>query len=126
MPDLQSGARILRGNVMMKISARRVDKATIFDLSGDVDMANSPELRKALLHEIRDARASRVIVNLSGVKYMDSSGVASLVEALKASRDIGSSLILFGLSASTREVLQLSRLLKVFEVRDNEEQALTS
>jgi len=111
---------------MIKISARRVDKATIFDVSGDIDMSNSPELRKALLHEIRDARASRVIVNLSGVKYMDSSGVASLVEALKASRDVGSSLVLFGLSASTREVLQLSRLLKVFEVRDNEEQALTS
>jgi anti-sigma B factor antagonist len=111
---------------MMKISARRVDKATIFDISGDIDMSNSPELRKALLHEIRDVRASRVIVNLSGVKYMDSSGVASLVEALKASRDVGSSLVLFGLSASAREVLQLSRLLKVFEVRDNEEQALTS
>jgi anti-sigma B factor antagonist len=111
---------------MMKISARRVDKATIFDISGDVDMSNSPELRKALLHEIRDVRASRVIVNLSGVKYMDSSGVASLVEALKASRDVGSNLVLFGLSASTREVLQLSRLLKVFEVRDNEEQALAS
>jgi anti-sigma B factor antagonist len=110
----------------MKISARRVDKATIFDISGDVDMSNSPELRKALLHEIRDLRASRVIVNLSGVKYMDSSGVASLVEALKASRDTSSTLVLFGLSASTREVLQLSRLLKVFEVRDNEEQALTS
>src|ERR1700726_4792503 len=126
MPDLQSSARILRGNVMMKISARRVDKAPIFDISGDIDMSNSPELRKALLHEIRDARASRVVVNLSGVKYVDSSGVASLVEALKASRDVGSSLVLFGLSASTREVLQLSRLLKVFEVRDNEEQALAS
>jgi anti-sigma B factor antagonist len=126
MPDLQSSARILRGNVMMKISARRVDQATIFDLSGDVDMSNSPELRKALLHEIRDVRASRVIVNLTGVKYMDSSGVASLVEALKASREVGSSLVLFGLSTSTREVLQLSRLLKVFEVRDNEEQALAS
>jgi anti-sigma B factor antagonist len=110
----------------MKISTRRVDKATIFDISGDIDMSNSPELRRALLHEIRDARASRVVLNLSGVEYVDSSGVASLVEGLKASRDMGSSLVLFGLSDSTREVLQLSRLLKVFEVRDNEEQALTS
>jgi anti-sigma B factor antagonist len=110
----------------MKISARRVDKATIFDVSGDIDMANSPELRKAILHEIRDARTSRVVLNLSGMKYIDSSGVASLVEGLKASRDMGSRFVLFGLSASAREVLQLSRLLKVFEVRDNEEQALTS
>ena len=110
----------------MKISARRVDKATIFDITGNIDMSNSPELRKALLHEIRDARASRVVLNLSEVKYIDSSGVASLVEGLKASRDMGSHFVLFGLSTPTREVLQLSRLLKVFDVRDNEEQALTS
>ncbi len=89
-------------------------------------MSNSPELRKALLHEIRDTRASRVVLNLSATKYIDSSGVASLVEGLKASRDMGSRFVLFGLSTSAREVLQLSRLLKIFEVRDNEEQALTS
>jgi len=110
----------------VKISVRRVDKATILDLTGDIDMSNSPELRKALLHEIRDSRAPRVVLNLSGVKYIDSSGVASLVEGLKASRDMGSSLVLFGLSNSAREVLQLSRLLKIFEIRDNEEQALAS
>jgi anti-anti-sigma regulatory factor len=48
-----------------------------------------------------------------------------LIEGLKASRDLGSRFILFGLSGSVREVLQLSRLLKIFEVYDNEEQALT-
>src|ERR1700731_4299741 len=105
----------------MKISARRVDQATIFDVSGDIDMANSPELRKAILHEIRDARTSRVVLNLSGMKYIDSSGVASLVEGLKASRDMGSRFVLFGLSPSVREVFQLSRLNTVFEVYDNEE-----
>jgi anti-anti-sigma regulatory factor len=52
--------------------------------------------------------------------------VASLVEALKASRDVGSRLILIGLSASAREVLQLSRLLKIFEIYDNEEEALAA
>jgi len=60
------------------------------------------------------------------MKYIDSSGVASLVEGLKASRDLGSRFVLFGLSPSAREVLQLSRLLKVFDVCDNEEQALAS
>jgi anti-sigma B factor antagonist len=57
---------------------------------------------------------------------MDSSGVASLVEGLKASRDLGSRFILVGLSTSAREVLQLSRLLKVFEIYDSEEQAMGS
>ena len=108
----------------MQISARRHDKVTIFDLTGDIDFANSRELRQSVLHEIRENRPLRVVVNLSKVRYIDSSGVASLVEGLKASRDLGSHFILFGLSTSAREVLQLSRLIKVFEVCDSEEQAL--
>jgi anti-anti-sigma regulatory factor len=52
--------------------------------------------------------------------------VASLVEGLKACRDLGLRFILFGLSPSAREVLQLSRLIKIFEVYDNEDQALAS
>ena len=110
----------------MQISVRRVDTATIFDVTGDIDLANSPEIRKALLHEVRVIRTARVLMNLSAVRYIDSSGVASLVEGLKASRDLGSRFILFGVSGAAREVLQLSRLLKVFEVYDNEETALSS
>jgi anti-sigma B factor antagonist len=110
----------------MQISARRNDKTTIFDLQGDIDFANSPEVRQSLLHEIRESRVPRVVVNLSGVHYIDSSGVASLVEGLKASRDLGSRFILFGLSTAAREVLQLSRLLKVFEIYDSEEEALAA
>ena len=110
----------------MQISARRHDKTTIFDLSGDIDFANSPEVRQSMLREIQESRASRVVVNLSQVRYIDSSGVASLVEGLKASRDLGSRFLLFGLSTSAREVLQLSRLIKVFEVYDSEEQAMAS
>jgi anti-sigma B factor antagonist len=110
----------------VKISSRRLDKTTIFDVSGDIDFANSPELRQSVLREIREAHTPRVVINLSKVHYIDSSGVASLVEGLKASRDLGSRFILIGLSTSAREVLQLSRLLKVFEIYENEEQALAS
>jgi anti-sigma B factor antagonist len=108
------------------ISTRRYDKTTIFDLSGDIDFANSPKVRDSVLREIRDSHAPRVAVNLSQVHYIDSSGVASLIEGLKASRDLGSRFILFGLSRPAREVLQLSRLIKVFEIYDSEEQVMTS
>src|SRR5580704_7420984 len=114
------------GEDTVQISTRRNDKATIFDLSGDIDFANSRLVRDSVLREIRESRRPRVLVNLSQVGYMDSSGAASLVEGLKASRDLGSRFILVGLRTSTRDVLQLSRLLKVFEVYDNEEQAMTS
>lgn len=108
----------------MKIAARNLDKMTIFDVSGDIDLANSPELRKALLRELRELHTPRVILNLKAVRYIDSSGVASLVEGLKASRDVGARFILFGLNTTVREVLQLSKLVKIFEIHETEEQAV--
>jgi anti-sigma B factor antagonist len=114
-----------RGGLLL-ISARRQDKTTIFDLSGDIDFVNSPKVRESVLREIRERHTPRVMMNLSLVRYIDSSGVASLVEGLKASRDLGSRFILIGLSTSAREVLQLSRLIKVFEIYDSEEQAMAS
>jgi anti-sigma B factor antagonist len=110
----------------MQISIRRVDNTAIVDVSGDIDLASSPEVRKALLHEVRDNRSPRVVLNLIEVRYIDSSGVASLVEGLKASRDVGSRFILVGLSGPAREVLQLSRLVKVFEIYDTEGEALAA
>ena len=108
----------------MQIAARHLDKLTIFDISGDIDLSTSPQLRKAMLHELKELRMPRVVLNLKAVRYIDSSGVASLVEGLKASRDVGSRLVLFGLNTTVREVLQLSKLVKIFEIYENEEQAL--
>lgn len=108
----------------MQISARRLDKTTILDISGDIDLAHSTEVRRMVLLEFRENRTPRVILNLRDVNYIDSSGVASLVEGLKASRDVGSRLILFGLSPIAHEVLQLSKLLKIFEIYDTEDMAL--
>jgi anti-sigma B factor antagonist len=108
----------------VQISARHLDKITVFDISGDIDLATSPQLRKPLLRELRELRTPRVVLNLKAVRYIDSSGVASLVEGLKASRDVGSRFILFGLNTTVREVLQLSKLVKIFEIYDNEEQAV--
>ena len=110
----------------MQIVARAIKGWTILDLSGDIDLAHSPAMRKALLGEIKEKRTPKVFLNLKNVRYIDSSGIASLVEGLKASRDLGSRLILYGLSTSVREVMQLSRLQKIFEIYDDEEQALAS
>ena len=110
----------------MQISARHLDKITIFDISGDIDLSTSPDLRKPLLRELRELRTPRVVLNLKSVRYIDSSGVASLVEGLKASRDVGSRFILFGLNTTVREVLQLSKLVRIFEICESEEQAVAT
>ena len=115
-----------KGEELVQIFARRHDKTTILDLSGNIDFRNSPEVRQSVLREIRENRTSRVLVNLSQVRHIDSSGIASLVEGLRASRDLGSRLILFGLSSHVREVLHLFHLTKLFEVYESEAQALSS
>jgi len=108
----------------VQIASRHLDKITIFDVSGDIDLATSPELRKSVLRELRELHTPRVVLNLTSVRYIDSSGVASLVESLKASRDAGGRFIMFGLNTTVRQVLQLSKLVRVFEIYDNEEQAV--
>jgi anti-sigma B factor antagonist len=108
----------------VQINTRRADQMTILDVSGDIDLANSPAMRKALLHEFKDLKTPRVALNLCAVKYIDSSGVASLVEGLKAARDTGGRFILFGLTTGVREVMQLSKLVKIFEICENEAEAV--
>jgi anti-sigma B factor antagonist len=108
----------------MEISTRQSGVATIVDVTGDITLYNSPEMRKVLLDLLKEKRAARVIVNMLKVKYIDSAGVASLVEGLKVSRDLKSTFALYGLSRTAREVLELTRLIKVFEVYENEEEAL--
>jgi anti-sigma B factor antagonist len=108
----------------MEIATRQAGNATIVDVVGDITLYNSPEVRKVLLGLLREKRVPRVIVNMKSVKYIDSAGVASLVEGLKVSRDLKSRFALYGLSPAAREVLELTRLNKVFEIHESEEEAL--
>ncbi|HVB08574.1 MAG TPA: STAS domain-containing protein [Candidatus Acidoferrales bacterium] len=108
----------------MNIATRHNGIATIVDLTGDITLYNSPDIRKALMELLKVKKAPRVIVNLTSVKYIDSAGVACLVEALKVSRESKLGFALFGLSRVAREVLELTRLIRVFEVYDTEEEAI--
>jgi len=106
----------------VQISTRRSATATVIDVVGDIDLSNSSDIRKLVLETVK--RAPRVIINLEKVKYIDSSGLATLVEGLKESQTLKNRFILVGLSTPARELLELTRLIKVFEVYENEEQAL--
>ena len=108
----------------MELSTRDSGTATIVDVVGDITLYNSPDMRKTLIDLLKTQRKPRVIVNMLNVKYIDSAGVASLVEGLKIARDLKSTFALFGLSRTAREVLELTRLIKVFEVYNNEQEAL--
>ncbi len=110
----------------MKISVRYESTASVVAVSGDVDMASSPRLRETLLELLQADSASKVIVNLEQVEYMDSSGVASLVEGLQAARRRNAGFVLAGLNEGPRHVLELTRLMDVFVTCPTEADALRS
>ena len=108
----------------MNISTRQSGHATIVDINGDVTLYNSPEIRKVLMDALNKKGMERVVVNMSGVNYIDSAGVASLVEGLKLARSLKNAFALYGLNKHPREVLELTRLIKVFEIYDSENEAV--
>jgi anti-sigma B factor antagonist len=110
----------------IKISTRQLGDVAILDLVGDITLFNSPEVRKTLIVLLKDTRVPQLFVNMTGVKYVDSSGIASLVEGLKIARGSGSRFVLYGLSKPAITVLELTHLLHVFEVHANEQDALAA
>jgi anti-sigma B factor antagonist len=107
----------------MKVQVRNADNLSIIDCSGDVDLYTSPRLREALLNELQSGVPS-VLLNMSEVSYIDSSGIATLVEGLQLSRQTRTRFGLFGLRSNARSVLELARLHKVFNIFADEQEAL--
>lgn len=98
----------------MNYEIQKVDGAAIVTLSGDVDLESSPRVRGALLECVKSR--SNVVVDMSAVQYIDSSGVASLVEAFQTARKNGSGFVLASVSEAALRVLELARLDKVFTI----------
>jgi len=106
----------------LRFSARSERNAVIVDVVGQIDMGTSPALRRTLLESLPGTE--RLAINLTEVTYIDSSGIASLLEVLQGARKSRKRVILFGLTASVLYVLQLTRLTGVFEIHETELQAL--
>jgi anti-sigma B factor antagonist len=106
----------------LEFSTRSDRDAVIVDVAGQIDLGTSPALRKSLLESLNGTQ--RLAINLQAVKYIDSSGIASLLEVLQEARKSTKRVILFGVTGSVLKVLQLTRLTGVFEIRETELQAL--
>ena len=100
----------------MRHAVREDRDALVVTLEGDVDLESSPQAREVLLESVRQGR--KVLVDLAGVTYIDSSGVASLVEALQTARKRGTGFALVCVGNAALRVLQLARLDKVFTIHE--------
>ncbi|GJL55049.1 MAG: anti-sigma factor antagonist [Nitrospirales bacterium] len=93
----------------------------IVSFSGEIDLENSPAARTRLLEVVE--YATTVFVDLTAVTYMDSSGIASLVEAYQRAKKTNVAFVLISTSPAVLRVLQMARLDKVFTIHETLEHA---
>jgi anti-sigma B factor antagonist len=106
----------------VKISVRDVGAAKVVEVDGEVDLGTSPDLRRTLFAIL--PTAGRLALNLAGIRYIDSSGIATLIEVLKRSQNLKKEFVLFGLSPAVQEVFRLTHVIRVFQVFQTEQEAL--
>ncbi len=104
----------------MDIEKTAEQGTTTLRLSGEIDLHASPELRKAL-HECAEEKVAVLLLDFSGVSYIDSSGLATLIEYVRESADHGGKLGLFGLQTKVRTIFELVRLNELFVIGDSAE-----
>ena len=103
----------------MKYPVNEYEKCIVLGLNGEVDLSCSPQAREQILKELK--KGKKLLVDLSEVEYIDSSGVASLVEGFQVARGQNQEFALVGVSKAAMQVLQLARLDKVFTLLDTVE-----
>jgi anti-sigma B factor antagonist len=113
------------GEGTMKISNRQTADVTILDVSGRVVAGETALLRESIRNLIGDGE-THIILNLAQVPYIDSAGIGELVSALVAVRRQSGCLGLLSLTRRVRDILGIVKLLTVFQVFDNEAEALAS
>jgi anti-sigma B factor antagonist len=110
----------------MKIGNRQVDGVTILDLSGRITLGEgSVQLRDAV-RDLLSKGQKRILLNLADVNYIDSSGIGELVSAFTAARNQGGELKLLKLTKKVHDLLQITKLYTVFDVKDDEAEAIAS
>jgi len=108
----------------MSEAVREVDGNLVVRLAGEIDLDRAPDVRRLLLDCVK--RKLDVLVDLSEVSYIDSSGIASLVEALQWAKRRGTDLCLIAVSPEALRVFELARLDKVFAIHPDMKAALAA
>ncbi len=107
----------------MNCEIRESDGYIIASLCGDIDLASFPQTREAILGSLDKGD---LLVDLSAVEYLDSSGVASLVEGYQISKDKARRFGLVSVSRPALNVIQLAHLDKVFPIYNDLQDAVNS
>ena len=108
----------------MKSNSRRVDGVTIMDLSGRITLGEGSVMLRDEIRELLGKGEKKILLNLGNVTYIDSSGIGELVSAFTTVRNQGGELKLLNLTKKVHDLLQITKLYTVFDVKDDEASAV--
>jgi anti-sigma B factor antagonist len=112
--------------VSMKISTRQVDGITIVDCSGRITLGEGSVTLRETVSQLLTKNQKKILLNLGDVNYIDSSGIGELVSAFTTVRKQGGDLKLLNLTKKVHDLLQITKLYTVFDVKDDEAAAVKS
>jgi len=115
-----------RSPVKMQTSARQVGGVTVLDISGRITVGEGNVILREIVRDLAEKGAKAIVLNLSEVQYVDSSGVGELVKAHTTIRNQGGQLKLANLNKRVHDLLELTRLSAVFDIQKDETSAIKS
>ena len=110
----------------MKISTRQVDGVTIMDCSGRITLGEGSVTLRDTVRELLAKGQKKILLNLAEVNYIDSSGIGELVSAFTTTKNQAGELKLLNLTKKVNDLLQITKLYTVFDVKDDEAAAVKS
>jgi anti-sigma B factor antagonist len=110
--------------VSMKASTRQVDGVTVVDFSGRITLGEGSVVLRDTIRDLLSKGSKKILLNLGDVTYIDSSGIGELVSAFTTVRNGGGELKLLNLTKKVHDLLQITKLYTVFDIKDDEASAI--
>lgn len=110
----------------VKISNRQVGDVTVVDASGRITLGEGASVFRDTIRDLAAKGNKKILVNLTDVSYIDSSGIGEMVSSFTTVTNHGGQLKLLGLTKRVKDLLQITKLYTVFEVFEDESSAIRS
>ena len=110
----------------MKASTRQIQDVTVVDLSGQIKLGEGSSVLRDTVKDLLSKGHRKILLNLGEITYIDSSGIGELISAFTSVRNQGGDLKLLHLTKKIHDLLQITKLYTVFDVRDDEAEALAA
>jgi len=110
----------------LNINERQAGDVTVLDMSGKITIGEGSVALRAAIRRLLEEGKRRILLNLAGVSYIDSSGIGELVSSYTAINKESGQLKLLNLTQKLQDLLTITKLLTVFDVYDSEAEALNS